>query len=65
MESKSWCDKSAELIMHVCSITPLAWFISNPGSAHPPTDVRGHVCLGPVDPLKVNLKGNIRKHFQG
>lgn len=26
-------------------------------------DVGGHVCLGPVDPLKVSLKGSIRKHF--
>lgn len=63
-ESKLWCGKSeAELIMHVYFITPLGCLIPNPESLLILLDVGGHVHVGPVDPLKVNLKGNIRKHF--
>lgn len=63
-ESKSCCGKSEEeLIMHAYFITPLGWLIPNTESLLTLLDVGGHVHVGPVDPLKVNLKGNIRKPF--
>lgn len=49
--------------MHMYLITPLGWLIPNPESPLVLLDVGGHVHKGPVDPLKVNLKDNIRKHF--
>lgn len=61
-ESKSWCGKSAELIMHVCFITPRLGLFLILG-LRVLLDVGGHVLIGPVDPLKVNLKGGIRLHF--
>lgn len=61
---KAICGKSeAELIMHVYFTAPLGWRVSNPESLLILLDVGGHVPVGTVDPLTVNLKGHIRKHL--
>lgn len=49
--------------MHMYFITPLGWLIPNAESQFILLDMGGHVHIGHVDPLKVNLKDNIRKHF--
>lgn len=53
----------AQLIMHVYFIMPLGWLVPKAESLLILLDVGGHVGVETVDPLKVNLKGDIRKHL--
>lgn len=58
----AWQIRSRTNCAYVFYYAP-GWFIPNPESLLILLDVGGHVHVGPVDPLKVNLKGSIRKHF--